>query len=280
MGFSLGGAGTCFGRAECGGLCLLQSCNASADLRHRRHRRLLAFQNRAATLFEIGRADVQHRRADHHVGAAQLLLAQALAHDGDGLIHRAQQAGRALAAGAAGDIHRDDELGAELPCRIHRHRADHAAVHIGFAADAHRLEHAGNRTGRTHRLADIAAHEHCAVAGFQLRGDRGKRLAQPLGRLVADLRVDVVLQLLALDQAAGEQAQIADAGFVQRDGFLLHVECVHATGIQRTDHAAGADARHHHRLTRSCHWHTTHRPRCRRWCRTPPPARSRWLPAS
>lgn len=123
------------------------------------------------------------------------------------------------AAGLAGNIHGHHEFGTELARRIHRHRADHAAIDEVVLTDGHRLEHAGNAAGRAHCLAGIAAHEHGAFAIFQTRGDRRERLAQFFDRFAAQLFVDVVLQFLALHQATGKQPHIADAGLVERNGL-------------------------------------------------------------
>ena len=54
MRFGLYGGSACIGIARAGDTRLLQTGNTGADLRHRRHRGLLTFQDRAATLLEIG----------------------------------------------------------------------------------------------------------------------------------------------------------------------------------------------------------------------------------
>ncbi|SON85738.1 hypothetical protein XFF6166_70015 [Xanthomonas citri pv. fuscans] len=236
------GGGAC--RAAARGL---QLRNLGANLRHHRHCGALAFEDRRTTLVEIGRADIVDLGANDHVGTFEFGLAQALAHDRDRLVHRAQQVPRVLAAGLAGNIHGHHEFGTQLACRVHRHRADHAAIDEVVLTDGHRLEHAGNAAGRAHCLAGIAAHEHGAFAIFQTRGDCRERLAQFFDRFAAQLFVDVVLQFLALHQATGKQPHIADAGLVERNGLFLHLERIHAAGIQRAHHAAGAGTGDHHR---------------------------------
>ena len=66
-------------------------------------------------------------------------------------------------------------------------------------------------------------------------------------RQAAHLFVHVVLELLPHQQAAGGQLQVADLRLVEGDGLLLQLEGGHATGIERTDDAAGAGAGDHRR---------------------------------
>jgi hypothetical protein len=82
--------------------------------------------------------------------------------------------------------------------------------------------------------------------GTQLEtGERGEGQLQLLDRAVVHRDVDVVLQLLALHQAAGEKAHVADLAFVQRKSLFLQLERIHAGRIQRADYATGASAGHH-----------------------------------
>src|SRR5690606_16807755 len=219
--------------------------DAGADPRQRRQRRALALEDRRVPLLEADRADVVHPWPDHHVGPFQLLPPQGLAHDRDRLVDDAGQRGWRGAAGLGRDVHRDDDVGAQLAGRVHRYRADYAAVDVAAAADARRLEHAWHAAGGAHRLAGIAAHEHHPVAGVQARGHGGEGLAQALDRAAAHLAVDVVLQRLSLHQPAGKQADVAQRRFVQRRRALLQRERIDAGGVQRPDHAPGAGAGDH-----------------------------------
>ena len=152
---------------------------------------------------------------------------------------------RRLAAGLVGDVHGNHHVGAQLARSIHWHGADDAAINEMVLADHHRLEHPRHAARCAHRLARIAAREHGALAVLQPCGNGHERLGQLLQGLAAHLRVHVVLQLLALHQPARGQLEVADLGFVQRHGLFLQLKGIHAAGVQRTHHTAGAGARHH-----------------------------------
>ena len=219
------------------------------DLRQQGLRGTFAFQDRTVFLCEIGSADVVDLGTNYHVGTRQFQRTQFLAHDGDALIDITQQAGGiGHAIGLAADVHRDHKIGTQLTRGIHRHRTGHAAVYIVILADTHGFKHPRDRAGGAHRLAHVATHEDRALPVFQPCCHCGEGLFELFEFPPAHLRVDVILQLLALHYTTGKQADIANRCFIQRHRFLLQRIGIHAAGIQCTDHAAGAGAGHHHRM--------------------------------
>ena len=93
---------------------------------------------------EVPGFDVGQFGANDDVGVAQFVLADDAAHDGRRLPEDGRDAVDRLAAGLAGDIDGDDEVGAHVSRGLNRHRAGQSAVDIGVAAKLDWLENAGH----------------------------------------------------------------------------------------------------------------------------------------
>ena len=68
------------------------------------------------------------------------------------------------------DVHRDDDVGAQLARLVDRQVVGDAAVHQQPAVDLDRRHRAGHRHAGAHRLRDAAAIEHDRLAGLDVRG--------------------------------------------------------------------------------------------------------------
>ena len=84
--------------------------------------------------------------------------------------------------------------------------------------------------------------EHHRFAAFKIGRNSGKFDGELLHRTVADFVVDVVLQLLSFDEAAGGQGQIHQIGFTQNFCFQFEAVGRHSRSVHTADNRAGGCA--------------------------------------
>ena len=131
---------------------------------------------------EIGRLEfLEIRRDEEVVAGEQRPLPAGLAHhhDRDGLVRNGERRGQLLARDRPeADVHRDHDVDAHRLHDIHRQVLHDPAVDQEPPIHLDRREHAGRRHARPHRGRQVAALEHDARAGLEVRCHGAKRRRQ------------------------------------------------------------------------------------------------------
>ena len=131
------------------------------------------------------------------------MLQGRLRHDVDGLVEIGEKALFEVFRRPVGNINGDDEVCSLFFCRADGYGLGQSAVNVSTAADQDGLEHVGDGGGCADCLSGIAAVEGDGFGRFEVGGDGGEFNREVLNRAVTDFAVDVVLQFLSFDKAAG-----------------------------------------------------------------------------
>ena len=149
------------------------------------------------------RAQRLNLRFDDDVGFGQFAVEGGGAHDVEGLVEVGEEVFARRGNRFGGDVHGDDEVRALAACGGNGHGLGQAAVHVAAACNDDGLEDVGDGGGGADGLSGVAPVEGDGFAGGEVGGDGGEFNREVLNRAVTDFAVDVVLQFLSFDKAAG-----------------------------------------------------------------------------